>query len=400
MKKALLVTAGLVCLAASASLAQTVNVSDSAVETAIREEIGKANGDLTESDLAKVKKLSFFELGLSKITFPDGLVNIEEIDLTRNVLSPSLFNPVRFPDDMENLKILKLNGNRLPNMSSIDHLTTLEVLDMSDNGLTEIDIPLSLVNLKELNLEFNELESLVFPEGFVNLEVLNLKANALKGSIFSGPVTFPTDLSSLREFNLSENELGTVNIPAGLLSLEILMLENNELGSINFGGPLPSAIEIIGFNNKIKKLTLPEGMANLEVLDLFNNNITELEIQDGLNTEPFIDLAGSPIERFIVPEGTHEDLINYFERFDAEIIFIPRPLPNVFASVLPDGQFEFLVAGPTGTYTVYKSVDLINWSEVGTVVNEIGEVGYTTSLSSDATAFFRIERVEEPAEEE
>lgn len=399
-KKAMLLTAGVLSLISSFSYGQVVNVSDGNVEDAIRDAIGKADGDLTADDLAKVTSLNLSALDLSKVNIPEGLVNLEEIDLSRNVLAPSLFNPVRFADDLESLKVLKLGSNRLPNLTTIKHLSTLEVLDISDNGFTEIEIPDSLNNLRELNLNFNELQSIVFPEGFVNLEVLTLRQNKLNGSIFTGPVSFPSDLASLRKLDLSANELGTLNVPPGLLSLEELTLENNELGSIVFNGPLPSIITIIAFNNKLKKLTLPEGMANLDLLDLFGNEITELTIQDGLNTEPLIDLAGNPIERFVVPEGTHEDLITYFERFDAEIVFIPRPLPNLYTSLLPSGEFEMLVSGPTGTYTVFQSTDLVSWSEIDTVVNEIGEIAFTSSTAGDRAAYFRIERVEEPAEEE
>lgn len=401
--KVTLVTGGILGLLSCAALAQSANVSDQNVEDAIRAEIGKNSGDLTLEDLAKVEKLDLSGLDLSKVTIPDGLINMEELDLSRNILSPSLFNPVRFPDDMENLKILNLGSNRLPNLGPIEHLSSVEVLNVSDNGFTEIEIPDSLkTNLRELNLGFNELESIVIQEGFENLEVLNLERNGLVGSLFTGPVSFPSDLTKLRILDLSHNELSTLNVPPGLLSLEELHLEENGLGSINFGGPLPSIIEIIAFRNNLKTLTLPEGMANLQTLDLFENSITELTIQDGLNTEPFIDLAGNPIERFIVPEGTHEDLITYFERWDeAEIVFIPTPLPNlVDIKILPTGSFEMVLAGPTGTYAVFRSTDLMAWNEVDTVINEIGEVAFTTSIASHPGAYFRIERIEEEPEEE
>ncbi len=402
MKKAILTTAGALGLLASTALGQTVTVSDSNVEAAIREDIGKSSGDLTMSDLAKVKLLDLQGLDLSKVVLPDGLVNLEEINLNRNVLSPSLFNPVRFPEDMANLKILRLDGNNMPsNLKPIEHLTSLEVLIISDNDFTEVEIPEGLrANLKELDLRFNDIQSIVFPEGFDNLEILNLERNMLKGSIFSGPVSFPNDLETLKILNLKENELGTLNVPAGLLSLEELLLDENELGSIKFNGPLPSIRIISAFRNKLRSLELPEGMANLETLDLFENEITEITIHDGLNTEPFFDLAGNPIERFRVPDGTHEDLITYFRRFDAEIIFFPPQLPEVFAATLPNGDFELTISGPIGTYIIFESPDLIEWAESETIVNDIGEVTYTRSIGAVPANHFRIERAPDPEEDE
>lgn len=400
MKKAFLMTAAALGLLTKAALGQDVSISDANVEAAIREDIGKSNGTLTMSDLAKVKRLDLKALDLSKVVLPDGLVNVEEIDLDLNVLSPSLFNPVRFPEDMTSLKILRLDGNNMPNnLSPIKHLTSLEELYVSDNDFTSVEIPEELMpNLRVLDLGFNDLESIVIPEGFDNLEVLNLERNKLKGSIFSGPVSFPADLETLRVLNLNRNELGTLNVPAGLLSLEELLLEENELGSIKFGGPLPSIITISAWRNKLRSLELPEGMANLEKLDVFENDITEITIQDGLNTEPLFDLGGNPIEVFRVPEGTHEDLITYFLRFDAEIIYFPRALPELETAQLPNGDFELKVVGSTGTYTIFESTDLVSWSEVETVVNEIGEVAYTRSIGGSPAGFYRIERVPEPAE--
>ncbi len=383
-------------------MAPAVTISDANVEEAIREEINKATGEITEADLAKVKSLFINGKNASRLTLPDGLVNLEELDVSRNVLSPSLFNPVRFPDDLESLKIVNLSSNDLPNLDAIQHITSIEVLSISDNGLSKLEIPSTLVNLRELDLSSNGMETFVLQEGFTQLEKLDLSDNNLSGSIFAGPVSFPSDLNNLKVLDLRRNELGTVNIPAGLLSLEELYLENNELGSVNFEGPLPSVIDIIAFNNKIKKLTLPEGMGNLDKLDLFGNQITELTIQDGLNEErePFIDLAENPLEKIIVPEGTHPDLIIYFERFEAEIVFIPKPLPSLIPGTLPNGDFELLVKGPLGTYTVFESSDLASWNEVGTVVNEIGEIAYTSSLASHPAAFYRVERVPDEDEDE
>ena len=465
-------TAGLLSLMAGASSSPGVNISDAAAEEAIRAELSKPTGEITEADLARVKVLDFSDGHLLKLVLPRGLVNLEEIDLSRNELAPSLFNPVTLPDDLNSLKILNLSGNRLTNLRVIEHLTTLEVLNVSsndfsvleipggltnlreldlsfndlapsifnpvtfpddlnslkilnlsgnrlsnfgliehlitlevlnvsDNGLEELEIPDSLTNLRELDLSFNALESFVLQEGFVNLEVLNLRRNVLVGSLFTGPVSFPNDLVKLRILNLSFNRLGTFKLPAGLLSLEELLLQENELGSLTFGGPLPSAVNIIAYNNKLRKVTLPEGLGNLDTLDLFGNQITELSIQHGMNTEPFIDLADNPIQRFTVPEGTHEDLINYFKRFDAEIIFVPRPLPNlVDTKILPTGEFEMVVAGPTGTYAVFASTDLIQWGQVGEVVNDLGEVPFTSPVAASPQTFLRIQRVPEEPEEE
>ncbi len=93
--------------------AQNANVSDSNVQEAIREEIGKANGDLTLADLEKVTFLDLSAKGLTQITIPDGLTKLESLDLSDNALAGTLFAPIKFPDDMVSLTDLDMSKNQL-----------------------------------------------------------------------------------------------------------------------------------------------------------------------------------------------------------------------------------------------------------------------------------------------
>ena len=64
---AFLATLGVFAILTGGALGQ---ISDSDVEAAIRDEINKANGDISASDLAKVKNLSLAGLEKAGVTLP------------------------------------------------------------------------------------------------------------------------------------------------------------------------------------------------------------------------------------------------------------------------------------------------------------------------------------------
>lgn len=445
-------------------------VSDSDVEAAIRDEINKANGDLSPSDLAKVKKLSLAGLGKAGVTIPEGLVNLEVLDLSGNRLKPSIFSPTKLPDDLEKLTEIDLSGNILPSINLIANIPSLEIVRVNSNSFTSLSVPGELINLKEiylsnnglteitfeegldsltfvdlskndltdldglatltaieildasdndfkkltmpeifslkeLNLNTSMLTSFVIGEGFSNLEVITIAKNDLAGSVFTGPVSFPNDLINLRVLDLRDNELSNFIVPAGLGSLETLALEKNKLSKLEFDGPLPNVVDITAYENKLRRLTLPEGMASLELLELYENELTEITIQPGFPTdpEPNIDLFDNDnLAKITLPEGAPEDLIFVFSRLlddpDNQICYIPRPLPDVSTALSETGDFELIITGPLGTYTVFRTTDFSTWDTVTTVVNETGVVSYTQALAGNPLGIFRIERVPDPEE--
>src|SRR5690606_34360035 len=94
------------CLAASTAYGQAVEITDPKVEAAIRAEIGKASGDLTAADLLKVVELDLRSQQMSTVTIPEGLTNLEVLDLSLNLLQNSIFSPMTIPTDLTSLHTL------------------------------------------------------------------------------------------------------------------------------------------------------------------------------------------------------------------------------------------------------------------------------------------------------
>lgn len=74
--------------------------------------------------------------------------NLQELDLSNNLLEGSLPGEIRF---LKDLKVLNLSGNQFTGLpAEIGQLENLEVLNVSNNKLT--GLPQELANLKKLKL--------------------------------------------------------------------------------------------------------------------------------------------------------------------------------------------------------------------------------------------------------
>jgi hypothetical protein len=151
------------------------------IEAAIRKELKKPTGELTNADLEKVTELNLFFNQLTEV--PKGLVKLNQ------------------------LTVLNLNHNKLTDVSALANLTQLEYLRLHDNQLTEIPKELeNLTQLKVLYLGWNKLTEV--PKGLVKL-------------------------NQLTELNLNHNKL--TEVPKGLeklTQLKVLRLDFNKLTSV------------------------------------------------------------------------------------------------------------------------------------------------------------------------
>ena len=126
-------------------------ISDPIIEKAIREELKKPTGELTEADLEKVTGLWLNGNQLTEV--PKGLEKLTQLrDLH---LSDNKLTDVKGLEKLTQLQWLSLYGNQLTDVKGLENLTQLKVLLLAGNQLTDVKGLEKLTKLKELYLRDN-----------------------------------------------------------------------------------------------------------------------------------------------------------------------------------------------------------------------------------------------------
>ena len=188
-----------------------------------------------------------------RVILAGGVVSFEfEVlkDVTDLDFSSSQLMFLTLPEGLENLETLNLGYNRLTTFSLPEGLTNLKTLELINNGLLSLTLPGDLTNLETLNLEGNNLQFLNLPEGLANLKTLNLARNRLTS------LTLSKGLTNLATLNLTGNRLKFLTIPEGLPKLETLDIRSHRvsLSSLVVREDLAERIRngdvsLIGFNS-------------------------------------------------------------------------------------------------------------------------------------------------------
>ncbi|CAI0396740.1 unnamed protein product [Linum tenue] len=227
-----------------------------------------------------------------------GLLNLEELDLSHNMLHIGNLSFLRnlvllnnslsggIPSEigrLRRLQELRLSENSLEGtiLSVIGNMQTLQLLDLSGNRISG-SIPPTFGNLTELiylSLSDNNLwgEIPVVFENCRNLVSIELAYNNLSGVI--PPQIFRIS-SSLNYFNLSHNNLsGTLPAEVGrLINLEVLDLSHNMLS-----GGIPTSLGscvVLGalyLQDNLLQGIIPPSLGSLrgiQVLDISGNNLS------------------------------------------------------------------------------------------------------------------------------
>ena len=103
-------------------------ISDPIVEKAIRGQISKPKGKLTEVDLEKVTILVLSSNKLTDVTGLEKLTKLEELYLGDNQLTN-----VKGLEKLTQLKKLSLTLNKLTSVKGLENLTQLKELYLNDN---------------------------------------------------------------------------------------------------------------------------------------------------------------------------------------------------------------------------------------------------------------------------
>ncbi|XP_078667217.1 leucine-rich repeat-containing protein 23-like [Branchiostoma floridae x Branchiostoma belcheri] len=180
---------------------------------------------------------------------------------------PRDLTDVRVLRDLVHVRFLDLSGNRLTDLSPLNHMDHLLWLRADRNALTEINIQERLF-LQVASFAYNQIETL---EGLSHpqLRILNLMGNRLRR------------VSGLE--------------PCKLRALTTVELRGNMLESTE-GLGIPSLRELYLAANKLEKVEGLRKMPNLKLLHLRDNVISCLSgFTSGMKSLQYLNLRGNQI---------------------------------------------------------------------------------------------------------
>jgi len=215
--------------------------------------------------LKKLKKLYLWGNFFIEVPKLDILENLEDLDLSNNMLSN-----LSFLEGLKMIKYLDLEGNSIKDISQLRYLSELETLNLSENNLTTLAGLKNLHKLKSLSLDTNEINSLTEIDEIPSLIKLDLGDNLL------------TDISSI------EN----------LYNLEVLNLQDNKLTEINGIIKLKKLRNLDIWGNNVKNIAGLNELVNLEELDLWGNDLTDISDLSNLTKLHTLNLSKNKVQNF------------------------------------------------------------------------------------------------------
>jgi hypothetical protein len=183
----------------------------------------------------------------------------------------------------------------------------------------------------------------------------------------------PGSLTALTELHLPINLLSSFTLPGGLTNLTTLDLFENALTSFTLPSGLTALTNLNLGVNQLTNLTIPADATNLTTLFLgFNNQLTNVVLPEPLAATNLAALVAS----------LRDQGVSVFTYSLTVQLISPRRTEA--------GDFEFTLTGPPGVYTIFASVDLTTWNELGATTNILGSAVFTDSTASlSARKFYR-----------
>ena len=238
---------------------------DAALETAVRQTLGRPHGRLTPEDIASLTELFATNSTIHSLTGLKHFTALQQLGLDNNQIAD--LTPLA---GLTNLYMLMLRNNQIADVTPLAGLTNLNYLDLQSNQITDVTPLANLTNLQWLRLWDNQIADVTPLADLTNLNYLDLDTNQITD------VTPLAGLTKLNELDLRTNQIADVTPLAGLTNLHRLHLQSNQIADVT---PLA-------------------GLTNLNYLDISNNRIEDLSplvANTGLGGGDIVHLQSNPL---------------------------------------------------------------------------------------------------------
>jgi|GEM_PF-873594 len=243
-----------------------VFIRDNSLEKAVREEIGKPEGNITHQDIESIDYLNLYDKSVKYLDGLEHFKHLYNLDLSYNQIED--LSPL---SSLTSIHILNLDSNNIKNIDPLKNISSLEFLNLSNNEITDFTPLHSLSLLNDLCISYMNLSNIDFLKNIQNLRSL---------SLYNTNIEDISTLSSLKELyslNLSGNNISDIGPLSNLTSLESLDLYGNQIADIT---PLSSLTALTYLNLESNYISSVEPLRNLTALEslyINNNNITDVE---------------------------------------------------------------------------------------------------------------------------
>lgn len=218
-----------------------VTFRDSALENAIRSELGKHSGNITAGDMRTLEELYLSHNAIINLSGLEYAVRLKSLDLNNNqIISVKPLNTLTA------LESLYLEGNSIKDISPLSNLKNLKYLNINYNSIRDISMLSNLISLESLYVCYNLIDNISALEELNNLEIINISNNLIKDI---SPLKKLVDSKKVTYLTISLYE-NYIDFAAGSTARTIVDSLAN-MGVVCYGQDSQySSMQVAGLNNK------------------------------------------------------------------------------------------------------------------------------------------------------
>ena len=332
--------------------AQTVNIPDANLRTAIAEALDKPQGSrITRDEMARLTRFEAHDANIRNLTGLEFATKLEEIRCNNNSIAD--LSPLA---GLTKLRVVEFRHNAIKNLLPVRKLLNLVWLIVPDNLITNLSPVEGLINLRGLDIGRNVISDLSPLEGLIKLEWIWASENPLADLSYLAKLTSLrgyqswgtpiqnlsalAELPKLRRIDICGGELSDISPLEGLTGLQELYLAGNEISDIS---PLASLTGLTRLSLKHNRVSDVSPLASL-------NGLTWIELEDNEILD-FSPLDVFPESVFIVRHTNPGFTRSAPPKIEGPWLWTIVPTAGTSGSKAADSGTDFLEQASSGTIT-------------------------------------------------
>ena len=258
-----------------------VQISDKALENAIREKIGKKTGDIYKSDLDEITSL-----------FLDDYTEVRDISALSDLTNLTYLNmggtqvtDISALSTLIKLKTLRFHTTAVSDISALSNLTNLTELDMGGTQVTDISALSNLIKLKTLRFYITAVSDISALSNLTNLKELDMAFTQV------GDISALRNLTNLTELTMLFTEVSDTSALSNLTNLTGLYMGDTKVSDISMLSNFTNLIYLGLSNTKVSDISALSNLTNLRTLNLSNTQVPQAQIDALKAANPNLEIT-------------------------------------------------------------------------------------------------------------